>query len=262
MLFIPDAANISVAGRSAQTGNDITVNEDRSANNTASAVIAGTLSNGSSPGSTGQLAGSGLNRLAGRTALSYFGDNGALLSMDANTPLNDASFGLVSTFGNERDGYIGAYHTGNATLVGDVPTNVTATYRGVFAGTEVGIGQDLAASRPLFGVTTLSADFGAGTIAGVVPNLVAGNGQGGVAQANYGLGFVGNITGNAYTGTTSFIDTSNGVDVAAGTVTNSAFNGAFYGANAAETAGAVSIEGINPVGNNIAVVGSYGAIKQ
>ncbi len=275
MLFIPDLSNISVAGRSAATGNTISIAEDTSAINSASLLVSGTLSNGGAPGASGTLAGSAINRLGnisnlgerkydgGITSSNYLQTERASKIVGGNlTFLQDASYGItVYQATNSPSAYVGGFHHGNATAAANVPTNVSATYNGFFTGLELRTGQDaaLGGAKGVAGAMSLTADFTAGTVNGSVSNIVDASST----SAGYGLTMTGTIQGNAYSGTTAFTGAAGN---AAGVVSSSAMNGAFYGANAAETAGAVRIEGTAPigiVGNNVglAVVGGFGGTK-
>jgi hypothetical protein len=73
----------------------------------------------------------------------------------------------------------------------------------------------------------------------------------------YGLNMGGTIMTNApsYTGGASFT-TPGGAPL--GTTTSAGMSGSFYGAQAAETAGALRVEGV-PTTAPVAVVGAFGA---
>ncbi len=190
---------------------------------------------------------------AGADIKSYKGFNGSgndaelliVKSVTASQTLTDSSFGVVAVAGPAGSVQVGGFHQGTITPAAQMPT-VTATYNGVFGGLEL---SDPTTVRTLAGTTALTANFGAGTVQGSVSNLKAGG-----LATGYGLDLNGNISGNTYTGTTSF--TGGG-----GNVTSSALNGAFYGANAAETAGALALTGRTPIGSNVAITGAYGAKK-
>ena len=89
---------------------------------------------------------------------------------------------------------------------------------------------------------------------------------GGIGPATFGLNMNGTINGNTYTGTAGFTQ-SGALGAPAGTVTSSALDGGFYGANASETAGAVRVEGRAPdrtgnPGPSVVVTGAFGATKR
>jgi hypothetical protein len=172
-------------------------------------------------------------------------------NVGAAAPLTDAAFGLAYT-ASAGSAYVGGYHYGNATALASMPT-ATATYAGKFSGIEVsrfGIGD-------IKGTSALTANFGAGTVNGNVTNMTLGSG----GSAGYGLSMNGTITGNTYSGTTGFTTTTGAPTVS---VTASSMNGGFYGAGAAETAGALTVQG-TPLPTTtlgpVAVVGAFGGKK-
>ena len=198
-----------------------------------------------------------------------------LVSTDAQSlQLTDAKYGLVYVMnGNpwpvtnkNYDFGLAAYHIGNATPTAQMPTT-TATYTGTFQGN--GVTASSANANTLgavYGDVSLTANFGAGTVNGAITNIrKVDTGYPGMPVESFDINIAGSITGNAYQGTAAY--------VGAGTSTNSSMvNGAFYGANAKETAGAVVVDGVlqTPVydanGNKsgstpipMTVMGAYGA---
>ena len=190
--------------------------------------------------------------------------------------LTDAKYGIVYVMnGNpwpvnmkDRDFGLAAYHTGNATPLGQMPTNTTATYRGYFQGTAV-VPYSV---RPgdvlgvLVGDATINANFASGKIDGAISNIQQRQADLTLLRVDpFNINVAGTISGNAYQGTAAL----SGVGA---TATGGAVNGAFYGANAAETAGAVSAQGslmttrLRPngppdpaVSMPMTVIGAYGA---
>jgi C-lobe and N-lobe beta barrels of Tf-binding protein B len=161
-------------------------------------------------------------------------------------PLTDSSYGVIyqtDTASGSGTTIVG-YHQGTPTPLANMPTNITATYDGTF----IGAGGPLTGSGDtLTGAASITANFGAGTVNGTIPNLS------GVTAGSqvHGLTMNGTITGNTYKGTVAFTSPH------PTTVTSSAMTGAFYGANANETAGALRIEGtIGPTPT--AIVGGFG----
>jgi C-lobe and N-lobe beta barrels of Tf-binding protein B len=157
--------------------------------------------------------------------------------------------------------YIGGVYGGSGTAIAQLPTNVTATYSGSYMGYEV----TQSATSAQTGTASLSANFGTGKVSGAVTNLTTRDSATSTsAAAGYGLSMNGTISGGTYSGTAGFLapTAASGALAPAGTVTASSFNGGFYGANAAETAGAIGIRGTAPTGVATTITGSYGAVKK
>jgi hypothetical protein len=140
-------------------------------------------------------------------------------------------------------------HHGSVTPTTQLPTG-TATYIGGYNGIAVdGTGKVDVQT----GASGLSANFGAGSVTGIVTGLSNVNGP--VATpAGYGISMTGTITGSTYTGSAAL--TGEGTST-----TQSSLNGAFYGTNAAETAGALAIRG-NVNGTSIVTSGGFGGRTQ
>lgn len=159
--------------------------------------------------------------------------------------LTDATYGFfaVTEQPSQPEAW-GAFHVGTPTPQAQMPTNVTATYSGAFTGVEI-----WGPSRATSGFSapmTMTANFTNGTVAGVVPQTGA---------ISSGFNFNGTITGNAYQGTAAFTATN-------AVTTSSALNGAFYGTNASQTAGAVMVQGTpipsDPATGQVTIVGGFG----
>ena len=183
---------------------------------------------------------------------------------DGTNRLKSARYGLISIVdpaNNNRD-YLTAYHVGSLTPLNQMPSNVTATYTGLFRGIhEVAGTAGHRVGEVDIGTVNLTANFTNGTIKGSVNNMVDGGGQ----PLFYGLHMDGRIAGNTYKGTVEL--SQRGGAPVAGSATGSSWNGAFYGPNAAETAGALAVRGTVPNGvttpaNTGYIIGGYGARRQ
>lgn len=201
-----------------------------------------------------------------------------LVSRDAGAAqLTDAQYGTIYVMNGNPwpilntafDFGLAAYHTGNATAVNDMPNLASATYTGTFQGN--GLTPTVQNPNQMLGAiqgdVTLNANFAAGTISGTIANVRANPAN---TYTNHGAFFPfdinvnATITGNSYQGTAAYAGT--GTSTTAGVV-----NGAFYGPQAAETAGAVTVRGnVTVPGFNaqgapaaiptpVTVIGSYGA---
>ena len=228
------------------------------------------------------------------------GTNALTVSKDAGSDrlLTDVSYGVYDVHNADGSRQIGGYHYGNVTPESSRPAgNVTATYAGKFTGVEVMDGRQRAdeaakaEAEPQFGPPTvrglngdvaLMADFGRGTVQGLVGNMKYADDQRTQPEAEasalmvreptatpYGLRMDAQMTGSTYKGTASFTGVEDAV-----TVTKSAVNGAFYGANAAETAGTLSVTGQavprkleeyklaeQPAAPRVVVTGAFGGAK-
>jgi hypothetical protein len=170
--------------------------------------------------------------------------------------------------GNDGDteANYGVGYIGNPTA--NMPGSGTATYKGFY---EQGIGVYSNANgvRQLWlrGDAQLVADFNAGTVSGGVSNgeLGTSNSDGSNPYnpnaAVTGMAINASIAGSEYTGTARLVD-AGGNDV--GTVTNSEVIGGFFGANAAETIAASSIEGsmtLDGLASDYVMQGVIGGVK-
>lgn len=252
-VYMPDYTNVSVADKSPSTGTPIVVRAPMGTGNslsTASVDINSSFSNAS-------VGGSGvMNWMTGVyiNSTATFGKYHAV-SMEPGLTLSDAQYGLINfQYGNAYGS--GGFHSGNLTPVNELP--VTATYSGSLFGRMYEIGKST--YNIWTGVTggvVLNANFTNGTISGSTMGISQ------TAATPFELSLNGTISGNTYTGSASVVSTD-GKAVPAPTA--SAVNGAFYGANAAETAGAVRLEGQVPwkggTQANSVLTATFGAKKQ
>ena len=178
--------------------------------------------------------------------------------------------------------FFGGPPGGTATAKADMPQNVKANYNGRFAGLGFEKGEDLGgvdgSPSNLAGDVTMQADFTSGKVRGNVYNMTAENDNGGnndIERVPFGLRMTGDIdaaTGNTYKGNVAFTKAARSAwaPATADTVTSSSMIGAFYGPQAAETAGALRIEGnapgvINDVTKKqipVIIQGAFGAKKK
>jgi hypothetical protein len=172
---------------------------------------------------------------------------------DGNAGDTEANFGV---------GYVG-----NPTA--SMPGSGTATYKGFY---EQGVGAFAASDgtvRNLFisGEASLTADFAAGTVKGGVTGDLGTTNPDGTNLRNpnanvAGLAIDAKITGSEYQGTAALV---NAAGATVGTVSSGNAIGGFFGANAAETAAAVAIEGnaeFDGVAGDYVLQGVLGAVKQ
>lgn len=214
--------------------------------------------------------------------------------------LSDVKYGVYGLLNEDGSQVLGGYFDGNRTPTQTQPAgSVKATYSGNFIGVEVGEGKEVVAEklaegpgkaqspRLLTGAVGLEADFGSGKVAGSISHMAYDPGTAPEEQrvealrelrsTGYSISLNGDITGTSYKGNATFVPDvgeegpREGIAakaIAAPVITtdpSSKFSGAFYGANAAETAGAVAAKGTVGAGTeretSIAVTGSYGAAK-
>ncbi len=252
-VYMPDFTSVSIADKSAVSGTPIVVRAPMGTGNnlsTASVDINATFSNASVGGSgvMNWMNGLYLNSTA------TFGKYHAV-SLEPGTTLSDAQYGLINfEYGNAYG--TGGFHGGNLTPVNQLP--VTATYVGGFGGRMYEIGKSSYDKwTGVGGSVVLNANFTNNTISGSTMGISQ------AAATPFEINMNGTISGNSYTGTASIVSID-GKAVPA--PTSSAINGAFYGANAAETAGALRLEGQVPwkggTQANSVIVGAFGAKKQ
>jgi C-lobe and N-lobe beta barrels of Tf-binding protein B len=180
-----------------------------------------------------------------------------------------ATYGYVQMPNGTAGTSFGGYHNGTPTATSSLPTNVTATYTGLYAGALFTAGSPGTTNvAQQNGTANLTANFTSSTVTGTVTNLTttsaaisASPGATVTSAAGYGLGMTGTISGGNYTGTAGYNNGAN--SAAAGTVTASGLTGGFYGPGAAETAGALMIKGTDPSGKSSQsiTVGAFGARK-
>lgn len=175
---------------------------------------------------------------------------------------------------------MGFGYGGTATPASDMTTlknnNVTATYNGFFRGIA---GQTVAVTSinsnngtignaaDLRGQTALTANFGAGTVNGNVYNMQRVDASNTASAAPYGIRMDGTIAGSTYSGTARYTSplATSGASALSSSPSGQMIGG-FFGAQAAETAGVVRIEGTAPgtgagTGANAVLVGGFGAKK-
>lgn len=265
LVYIPDIGNTASSDHSGPTGTAVALNHtfDDPTGGHASATFTGKLQGGNTVLGTGIW--DNIAATPGNQQF-YFADTKKI--SDPNTLyvskvygnaatgsllLQDSRFGYVviqQGTGTSGNAAIGGLYTGNATPVAQLP--VQATYNGSFVGVIAKQGQSFGATY-LTSPMTMTANFTQGTIAGSM-NSFFGN----YFATFDGIAFNGKITGNTYSGTATFTDIT-GVAVPA--PRTSAVTGGFFGPNAAETAGALRIEGQTPQGKgSVSVVtGGFGA---
>ena len=255
-VYLPNlgSGSATITDRSAAAGQTITYSATTpsSGNFSVGAMAGGTTMAGATSGTLIPL--SATNTLY----VSNDGTTIARVSTDAgaNAPLTDAVYGRYWVYPASGQEQVGGYFSGTPTSQAQMPGSITATYTGDFTGYRVMQATGIAS---LAGSSSLTANFGAGTVNGSITNLIN---QGNGLSQTYGLSMTGTITGNTYNGTVGFTPAG---PAAAGTpvVTNSALNGAFYGNGATQTAGALSISGQAPGAGGltapITVVGGFGA---
>ena len=207
------------------------------------------------------------NNLGGYLQDSYIGQySDQSLTAKLITTANGPDLDPNNTTGSVTTGF---YFAGNATPTADMTTlksgNVKATYTGAFQGTQLvgSTASDIFSGN--FPGVTLNADFGKGTVAGNVYNLQTATNCTSTSctqtPLSYGLAVNGTISGNSYSGTTSFTGVATAPGAAATGGTGNLLGG-FFGAGAAETAGVVRVTGTAPgVTGTTSVIGAYGAKK-
>jgi C-lobe and N-lobe beta barrels of Tf-binding protein B len=241
LLFVPASAT-SIAGVQAQTGQGATL----TVNGATASLVTGGISTGNLT-----LQGTSSNGLTQAYA-NTSGSTAVTVSKDAGAAgqLTDAMYGVVVTSNSAGD-YLGSYHYGTLTPTSSMPTT-TATYSGKFVGIELNASKSV---RTLAGNSTLTANFGAGTVSGGITGISSPTTN---TLTNYGLSMNGTISGNTYSGTTAFTSVGGG---APGTVTASSLNGGFYGAGASQTAGSLTIQGTPTGYSTLAITGAFGGKK-
>jgi hypothetical protein len=160
----------------------------------------------------------------------------------------------------------GVGYVGNPTAA--MPGSGQATYKGFY---EQGIGVyaqgGVARTMFLNGDAELKADFGTGTVTGGVKGALQAYDNVSQATVNLndnikGMAVDTKITGTEYAGTAKLVDAAGG---AVGSITNGEAIGGFFGADAAETVAATSIEGkamLGGVESDYVLQGVIGAVKQ
>ena len=163
---------------------------------------------------------------------------------------------------------LGVGYIGNPTA--SMPGSGTATYKGFHEG-GIGLytkGDGTVGQMYLRGKAELAADFGAGKVTGGVKDgeLLAYD-QATASSVNLNSDIVGvaidaTVNGSDYAGTAALVDAAGNT---VGTVAHGNAIGGFFGANAAETAAAFSIEGNAQLGgqaSDYVLQGVIGGVKQ
>lgn len=162
----------------------------------------------------------------------------------------------------------GVGYVGNATAA--MPGSGEATYKGFY---EQGIGvyakgDGTTGTMFLKGDAEIKANFGTGAVTGGVKGDLKGfdsvsNTTVNLNDSIKGMAIDAKITGSEYAGTAKLVDAGGG---AVGTVSNGQAIGGFFGANAAETIAATSIEGQATLGGvanaDYVLQGVIGGVKQ
>jgi hypothetical protein len=236
----------------------VTVTASDGVPTSASASVAGTLAGGSSvPGLTNQAVVAGT---AGNALPSFGNPNDDFLGPASINVPGAQNFVLARyqhTDGNVR--YIG--YGASGTVTPSMPTAGGANFTGKAGGTVVG---SQTGAEAFTGDVTMTAAFapGGGTMQGQVNNIVVGTTQ---VPLRLVLD-AGAITGTSFGGTAGIL-TSAGAAIPGLTVSQSNYQGSFYGANGVEAAGSLQIgatgvpcAGANCVGTQtIQAVGGFGA---
>ncbi len=183
---------------------------------------------------------------------------------------NNKPQGVVISSGSMTSG---TYFGGDSTVTGQMDTlknnKTKATYQGFFQGlggypvATVGGDEPITVTgvNGLRGDAQLTADFGAGTIGGNIYNM---QNVETATTAGYGIRMDGTISGSSYTGTAKYTPAATATGMA-GTSGNGSVIGGFFGANAAETAGVVTVtgeQGTACTSTSCFVTGGFGAKKQ
>ncbi|MGH6985966.1 MAG: transferrin-binding protein-like solute binding protein [Caulobacteraceae bacterium] len=192
------------------------------------------------------------------------GDPVTIDTFGVTSGLQYTSYGTwnVNTSGsNSTPIYFGVFGGGapGVSETSSMPTTGSATYTGGAVGLvlEPGATSSGADAGQWFGNSSLTANFSTGSVTGSVTGInvfsVATNTQTNIGTLN-DIGLTATISGAAYAGATNVTGpagTAFDITGATGKV-----HGAFYGPNAAETAGAFYLTGGT---NNVSVVGAFGA---
>lgn len=253
-IHIPDGNNLRVDARSSAGGQPLSLTEaaDKSSASGISAGAVGIF--------TGDMTKSAAASADGVDSYQAGASSLIIVSRASDSdPLLNSKYGMALVANGDGTASIAGIHHGNPTGVMPAGAGVTATYEGLFMGVQTHQGKSaFTGLTPIVGNSRQTANFSAGTITGTVTGLQQ-NGDVRFGPASYGLATNGTISGNTYTGTVGFIDAAG---TPAGNVTHSNLSGGFYGANAAETAGALAVSGSAPGTGNIDVVGAFGAVKK
>jgi hypothetical protein len=283
-VYIPNVESVKIGDRSPVGGNGATLGH-LSAQQKAKYSPGGKLAGGRAiPGAAA------LQLLGGSPAGMYLAEqptattNKSLLIIstpsraDSSILLTSSGYGLYdveTTAGGRTSNTIGFVFGGNPTAKADMPKNVVAKYNGAFIGlgtaTDGSTGANKAGYvRAYQGDVSLTLDTARGTVKGNVYNIEGNNPvTDSTGTESFGLAIdakVNAAAGNTYQGAVNFTKaaTTSGAAAVAG-ATQSNVIGGFYGPKAAETAGALQIQGKAPgagLPNDLFVTGAYGAKKQ
>jgi C-lobe and N-lobe beta barrels of Tf-binding protein B len=272
LMYIPVSSGVAGTAVMPTAASDLTLTRTTTPSYTVTATATGNLASGQSSASTAAL-----NDLCSTPGVTVggtctYGSGSSGLSISKSYGAGNLAYATYGTvqLPNGTSGYsYGGYHNGTPTATSSMPTNVTATYTGLYAGTlfTPGTGGTTNVGQQN-GTANLTANFTNSTVAGTVTNLTTTSAAvSAVATtptttaAGYGLGMNGTISGSSYTGTAGYNNGTN--STAAGTVTASGLTGGFYGPGAAETAGALMVKGTDPSGKSSPsiTVGAFGAKK-
>lgn len=208
---------------------------------------------------TGLATGS-ITRDGGDSIVTFYksGDNEAIIGRNNQDPtLSDARYGIIVTMPGTTSMNVAGFHYGTLTPATSRPTNVTATYTGVFGGVETSTTANLGpvSGRPLAGASSVTANFGTGQVNGRITNIQEPLTPTIGLPTGYEITMNGTMTGSSYSGTATIVNP--GTTNAQGTAGSSSLSGGFYGTNATETAGALSAR--STIGSTTSVVtGGFG----
>ncbi len=188
-----------------------------------------------------------------------------VLTGGAASNLDYASYGTWLYKVNPLDGWseIGAFATGLPTTTAQMPTSGTATYSGKVNGAVAFPGSD----RTFVGDMGLNANFAANSIAGQATNIQVsdipfGYGTPAVTGRMNDINLIGGtISGASFSGMAAAAAPQAGVTTYNIQGVAGQFGGKFYGPNAAELAGSLTMSGSMPGVTQPSVIGSFGGHK-
>ncbi len=181
--------------------------------------------------------------------------NNETIIVGGSADMGNASFGLIMVNKGNNTAAIGGFHVGAGTA--SMPTSASATYTGKTVGTAIASN---GAAIVFGGDTNVNANFGAGTVTGRNSNLTIVGGDFSGQGTGFDVTMNGSISGNSYSGSSALVNPGTNTNI--GIAGPSNLSGGFYGAGAADTAGAYSASSSGTsTGNTISVVGAFGATK-
>lgn len=197
----------------------------------------------------------------------YTNTPGSRLDTSLGAPSLESSYAGLGSIGNRAAGRTGdffsyafAFFGGKSTT--DMPTSGKADYTGGFEGFE----QTAMASSPVVtanisGKANLSADFAAKTVRGRIDD-VNNHSVGPIKQpAAYSIGFNGAITDSTFAGSSWLTQRNSDAPVNGFTQNAGNLQGGFFGAGAAEAAGAIGVAA-EDIHRKTLVTGAFGAAKK